>query len=96
MKRCSQAGADLDLVNDHRFVCKVNNWLGDGQCERSQPGTIASYENERLHVVASFRLTGGPSSEFTSTRTMPGTRLIVDQIIGCYTTLSTSSPLQAG
>jgi len=42
---------DLDLVDDHGFVSKVNNWFRDSQRERSQPGSIASYEDECLHTV---------------------------------------------
>ncbi len=43
---------DLDLVDDHGFVSKVNNWFRDSQRERSQSGSIASYEDERLHTVS--------------------------------------------
>lgn len=38
-------------MDDHGFVSKVDNWFRDSQRERSQPGSIASHENERLHTV---------------------------------------------
>ena len=42
---------DLDLVDNHGFVSKVDNWFRHSQRERSQPGSIASYEDECLHTL---------------------------------------------
>ena len=36
---------------NHGFVSKVDNWFRDSEGERSQPSSIASYEDERLHTA---------------------------------------------
>jgi hypothetical protein len=44
--------ANVDLMQNHGLVCKINKGLGEAESQRPKAGAEAPNENERLHGEA--------------------------------------------